>query len=463
MLDELDPDTVTADQLPVLIKASAAAAAAACGWCANCRASARSRRPAARRSRRSAIPTVFCERYRHRPPRRGGARRRARHRVGVGERECSIQRHQKIIEEAPSPLVERTPGMRAKLFDAARLAATAIGYTGAGTVEFMADDNGDFFFLEMNTGCRSSIRSPRPPPASTSSSCNCMSPTAAGSIPNRRRRAATHRGPLYAEDPAKGWQPQAGTVHRFDAAATGALDSGMVDGIVAAVSVFYDPMLAKIISYAPTRRQAAGTRRRAGPHPHPRRAHQPRPAGQRAAASGLPRRRHRHRVLRHPRPGRTGRAAGRHRAVALSAWPPRWPMPPGIAQGATVFAPRRAAGATCRVSRQELRRHRGRGARGPLPVHPHRRGRAATRRRAWFPPRRHMWCCRRRRGPAVRRRPLRRRRVRRLSARPGATRRAAAFPDPEPPSRTVRCWRRCRARCCASAPRSATPSPRASR
>ena len=59
----------------------------------------------------------------------------------VGERECSIQRrHQKVIEEAPSPLVERTGGMRGKLFDAARLAAAAIGYTGAGTVEFLADE-----------------------------------------------------------------------------------------------------------------------------------------------------------------------------------------------------------------------------------------------------------------------------------------------------------------------------------
>ena len=70
----------------------------------------------------------------------------------VGERECSIQRrHQKIIEEAPSPLVERIPGMRERLFEAARLAAGAIGYTGAGTVEFLADDDGEFFFLEMNT------------------------------------------------------------------------------------------------------------------------------------------------------------------------------------------------------------------------------------------------------------------------------------------------------------------------
>ncbi|MDJ0114704.1 acetyl/propionyl-CoA carboxylase subunit alpha, partial [Rhodococcus erythropolis] len=69
-----------------------------------------------------------------------------------GERECSIQRrHQKVVEEAPSPLVQRIPAMREKLFDASRLAANAIGYEGAGTVEFLADEKGDFFFLEMNT------------------------------------------------------------------------------------------------------------------------------------------------------------------------------------------------------------------------------------------------------------------------------------------------------------------------
>ena len=118
--------------------------AAACGWSANCPNSQHKWRRA-RREAQSAFgdPTVFCERY-----------LATGHHVevqvladehgtvwAVGERECSIQRrHQKIIEEAPSPLVERTPGMRAKLFDAARLAATAIGYTGAGTVEFMADD-----------------------------------------------------------------------------------------------------------------------------------------------------------------------------------------------------------------------------------------------------------------------------------------------------------------------------------
>ena len=70
----------------------------------------------------------------------------------VGERECSIQRrHQKIIEERPRRSSRVIPGMRERLFEAARSAATAIGYTGAGTVEFLADDNGEFFFLEMNT------------------------------------------------------------------------------------------------------------------------------------------------------------------------------------------------------------------------------------------------------------------------------------------------------------------------
>lgn len=69
----------------------------------------------------------------------------------VGERECSIQRrHQKVIEEA-SPLVTRIDGMRERLFQASRTAAAAIGYVGAGTMEFLATEDGEFFFLEMNT------------------------------------------------------------------------------------------------------------------------------------------------------------------------------------------------------------------------------------------------------------------------------------------------------------------------
>jgi propionyl-CoA carboxylase alpha chain len=69
----------------------------------------------------------------------------------LGERECSLQRrHQKVIEETPSPLVERTPGLRARLFEAAIAAAKAVSYTGTGTVEFLVQGN-DFYFLEMNT------------------------------------------------------------------------------------------------------------------------------------------------------------------------------------------------------------------------------------------------------------------------------------------------------------------------
>ena len=141
----------------------------------------------------------------------------------VGERECSIQRrHQKIIEEAPSPLVERTPGMRAKLFDAARLAAEAIGYTGAGTVEFMADDAGDFFFLEMNT--RLQVEHPVTEETTGLDLVELQLLVADGGRLDAEPPAARGHSievRLYAEDPAKNWQPQAGPVHRFEVPADG--------------------------------------------------------------------------------------------------------------------------------------------------------------------------------------------------------------------------------------------------
>jgi acetyl/propionyl-CoA carboxylase alpha subunit len=261
VLDELDPDTVTAAQLPVLIKASAGGGGRGMRVVREL-----SELPAqvegARREAQSAFgdPTVFCERY-----------LASGHHVevqvladghgtvwAVGERECSIQRrHQKIIEEAPSPLVERTPGMRAKLFDAARLAATAIGYTGAGTVEFMADERGDFFFLEMNT--RLQVEHPVTEETTGLDLVELQLQVADGGRlkPNPPpSQGYSIEARLYAEDPAKGWQPQAGTVHRFDVPRNVRLDTGIVDG--SAVSVFYDPMMAKLISYAPNRRQAAG-------------------------------------------------------------------------------------------------------------------------------------------------------------------------------------------------------------
>jgi acetyl/propionyl-CoA carboxylase alpha subunit len=271
VLDELDPETVTAAQLPVLIKASAGGGGRGMRVVRDL-AELPKQAEAARREAQSAFgdPTVFCERY-----------LAAGHHVevqvmadahgtvwAVGERECSIQRrHQKIIEEAPSPLVERTPGMRAKLFEAARLAAAAIGYTGAGTVEFMSDDAGDFFFLEMNT--RLQVEHPVTEETTGLDLVELQLLVADGGRldaepPATRGHSIEAR--LYAEDPAKGWQPQAGPIHRFEvpSALTGfgllgragvRLDSGVVDG--SAVSVFYDPMLAKVISYAPTRPQAA--------------------------------------------------------------------------------------------------------------------------------------------------------------------------------------------------------------
>jgi propionyl-CoA carboxylase alpha chain len=272
VLDELDPESVTAAQLPVLIKASAGGGGRGMRVVRDL-AELPGQVEAAQREAQSAFgdPTVFCESY-----------LAAGHHVevqvmadahgtvwAVGERECSIQRrHQKIIEEAPSPLVERTPGMRAKLFDAARLAAEAIGYTGAGTVEFMADEAGDFFFLEMNT--RLQVEHPVTEETTGLDLVELQLDVASGGrLPAEPPAARGHsiEARLYAEDPAKNWQPQAGAVHRFDVPGTrtefGTLDrpgvrvdSGIVDG--SSVSVFYDPMLAKVISYAPTRRQAAG-------------------------------------------------------------------------------------------------------------------------------------------------------------------------------------------------------------
>ncbi|OBJ62235.1 acetyl/propionyl/methylcrotonyl-CoA carboxylase subunit alpha [Mycobacterium colombiense] len=272
VLDELDPDTVTEAQLPVLVKASAGGGGRGMRVVRELSALA-DEVAAASREAQSAFgdPTVFCERYLPTGHHIEVQVMADTHGTvwAVGERECSIQRrHQKIIEEAPSPLVERTPGMRAKLFDAARLAAEAIGYTGAGTVEFLADDDGEFYFLEMNT--RLQVEHPVTEETTGLDLVELQLTVADGERLDGQPPAAqghSIEARLYAEDPAKNWQPQAGLVHAFDVPSvrtefsslghrTGIrLDSGIVDGFT--VSIHYDPMLAKVISYAPTRRQAA--------------------------------------------------------------------------------------------------------------------------------------------------------------------------------------------------------------
>lgn len=272
VLDELDPDTVTEAQLPVLVKASAGGGGRGMRVVRELSALAREVE-AARREAQSAFgdPTVFCERYLPTGHHIEVQVMADAHGTvwSVGERECSIQRrHQKIIEEAPSPLVERTPGMRVKLFDAARLAAGAIGYTGAGTVEFLADDDGEFFFLEMNT--RLQVEHPVTEETTGLDLVELQIAVADGGRLDAEPPAAqghSIEARLYAEDPAQGWQPQAGHVHTVDVPAVGArfttlghrtgirLDSGIAAG--STVSIHYDPMLAKVISCAPTRRQAA--------------------------------------------------------------------------------------------------------------------------------------------------------------------------------------------------------------
>src|SRR6476661_1358572 len=221
VLAELDPDAVTAAQLPVVIKASAGGGGRGMRVVRELAELPR-QVEAARREAQSAFgdSTVFCERY-----------LATGHHVevqvmadthgtvwAVGERECSIQRrHQKIVEEAPSPLVERTPGMRAKLFDAARLAAEAIGYTGAGTVEFLADEDGDFFFLEMNT--RLQVEHPVTEATTGLDLVELQLQVAEGvALDGEPPAARGHsiEARLYAEDPAKNWQPQAGTLYHFD-------------------------------------------------------------------------------------------------------------------------------------------------------------------------------------------------------------------------------------------------------
>jgi len=272
VLAELAPADVTADDLPVLIKASAG------GGGRGMRVVRRledleGEAEAARAEAASAFgdPTVFCEPYL-------ATGRHVEVQVmadehgtiwAVGERECSTQRrHQKVVEEAPSPLVERVDGMRKELFAAARAAAGAIGYTGAGTVEFLADDAGRFYFLEMNT--RLQVEHPVTECTTGLDLVTLQLAVAEGAAldpepPPARGHAIEVR--LYAEDPAADWQPQSGRLHRFavpgvdvefglGAGPAGLrLDSGVEDGT--AVGIHYDPMLAKVIAWAPTRPQAA--------------------------------------------------------------------------------------------------------------------------------------------------------------------------------------------------------------
>ena len=177
--------------------------------------------------------------------------------ISLFERECSIQRrHQKIIEEAPSPAIDES--LRRRMGETAVAAATAVGYVGAGTVEFLFQD-GDFYFLEMNT--RLQVEHPVTEMVTGLDLVRLQIEIADGAPIDVEPVISGHaiEARLYAEDPRNDFLPVTGMIHRFDVPDLPGLrvDSGVEDGSM--ISVFYDPMLAKIIAHGATRARSAET------------------------------------------------------------------------------------------------------------------------------------------------------------------------------------------------------------
>ncbi|MEU3791981.1 biotin carboxylase N-terminal domain-containing protein [Streptomyces fructofermentans] len=269
LLAPLDPDAVTEDDLPVLVKASAGGGGRGMRVVRE-RAALRDELRAASVEALSAFGdgSVFVEPYVE----------RGRHvEVQVladthgtvwacGTRDCSLQRrHQKVVEEAPAPGL--APGVEQRLFDAATAAARAISYTGAGTVEFLV--RGDrLHFLEMNT--RLQVEHPVTEAVFGIDLVALQLRVAEGAAleggpPRPTGHAVEAR--LYAEDPARDWAPQTGVLHRLSVPGV-RLDTGYADGDE--IGVHYDAMLAKAVAHAPTRAEAlrklAGALERAEVH-----------------------------------------------------------------------------------------------------------------------------------------------------------------------------------------------------
>jgi acetyl-CoA carboxylase biotin carboxylase subunit len=183
----------------------------------------------------------------------------------LGERECSIQRrHQKMIEEAPSVAV--TPELRARMGQAAVAAARAAGYTNAGTCEFLLDANGQFYFLEMNT--RIQVEHPVTELVMGVDLVQWQLRIAAGERLPFTQEALVPRGwaiecRITSEDPANGFLPSTGRVQYLHLPTGPGVrwDGGIETG--SEVTLFYDPMLAKLIVWAPDRAQAIARMHRA--------------------------------------------------------------------------------------------------------------------------------------------------------------------------------------------------------
>lgn len=178
--------------------------------------------------------------------------------VSLGERECSLQRrHQKVVEEAPSPVVDRE--LRRRMGEAAITAAQAAGYTNAGTVEFLLDQEGEFYFLEMNT--RLQVEHPVTEMVTGLDLVRAQLEIAQGGEIGAEMEDIQPRGHaievrLYAEDPYRGFVPSPGRIERLRWPEGPGVrnDCGVYEG--SEVTIHYDPLLGKLIVWAQTREQA---------------------------------------------------------------------------------------------------------------------------------------------------------------------------------------------------------------
>jgi propionyl-CoA carboxylase alpha chain len=183
--------------------------------------------------------------------------------IHLGERECSIQRrNQKVVEEAPSPFIDAKT--REAMGAQAVALAKAVGYDSAGTVEFIVDKNRNFYFLEMNT--RLQVEHPVTELVTGLDLVEEMLKVAAGKKLSIKQKDVKLNGSaievrIYAEDPQRNFLPSTGRLVRYrppklgtEDGITTRLDSGVEEG--GEISVYYDPMIAKLVTHAPKRHQA---------------------------------------------------------------------------------------------------------------------------------------------------------------------------------------------------------------